>query len=186
MTRHAEQAGLTQPDRVGALETLNDDEMKKLAAFARIRSAGSTIDADDLLQGAYLRWLQSDVAIEGPQQTFNFLVGAINSQRSNAFRREKTVKSKLGERKSALDPAKEEALYESAAQRPSQDDSMFLQQLFDLLADDPDIQLLLMCLGQQATKTETMEELGWDAKKYEAVRKRKVRRIAKLTSDGVI
>ncbi len=173
-------------ERARALEALGDNRLKSLMAIANFRSYGLDVDGEDLLQGAYVRWLKSNVPVGDTDDTYKFLIGAINSQRTNSFRHKKVVKRTIGERKFAKDENSEDPVYEIAARQPSPDDSIYLQQIFDLVTDDPDVQLLLMCQGQQATRAETLLELGWDEKKYETVRKRKIRRVAKLFSEGVI
>lgn len=173
-------------ERVKALEALGDDGMKSLMSYAHLQSSGTDVDGKDLFQGACLRWLTSKVAIGGVSDTYKYMVGAINSLRSNAFRHQDVVKEAIGERKFAKVENDADPLYEVAARTTPADDALFIQQIYDLVADDPDLQLLVMCQGQQATRAEIMKELGWDDKKYETVRKRKVRRIAKLMSEGVI
>ena len=48
-----------------------------------------------------MRWLGSDKPMEDPEQTCNFLRGAISSSRSNTFRHEKVVRRYEGVRASA-------------------------------------------------------------------------------------
>lgn len=173
-------------DRAKALEALGDDNMKRLMTHARLQSSGLDVDGKDLFQEACLRWLKSEVAIGDVNDTYKYMVGAINSLRFNAFRRQDVVKETIGERKFAKGEDDGDPLYEVAARTTPPDDALFVQQVYDRVADDPDLQLLIMCQGQQATRAEIVEELGWDEKKYETVRKRKMRRIAKLMSEGVI
>lgn len=85
-------------ERAAALVALNDDQRKHLAAYAQIVSRGTGSEGDDLLQEAFARWLGSDKPIEGPEQTCNFLRGAISSIRFNLFRHEKVVRRYEGVR----------------------------------------------------------------------------------------
>jgi hypothetical protein len=68
--------------------------------------------------------------------------------------------------------------------RTSQEDSLFIHQLYDMCAGDSDIQLFLMCQCDQCTRSEIQQELGWDDNKYEAVQKRKLRLIARWMGEG--
>jgi DNA-directed RNA polymerase specialized sigma24 family protein len=63
--------------RAAALDALSEDQRKQLAGYARIMSRGTGDEGDDLLQGAFVRWLASDKPIEGPEQTCKFLREAI-------------------------------------------------------------------------------------------------------------
>ena len=75
-------------DRAAALAALDDDQRKRLEAFAHIISQGAGDEPGDLFNAAVVRWLSSDKPIDGPEQTEQFLKGAMNSIRSNKFRHE--------------------------------------------------------------------------------------------------
>ena len=72
-----------------ALLTLSTDQRKKLAALAHVKARGTTLEAQDVLQGAHDRWLRSDLS-DANDSVFDFLVGAVNSIASNDHRRRAT------------------------------------------------------------------------------------------------
>jgi DNA-directed RNA polymerase specialized sigma24 family protein len=171
-------------ERAAALLALSEDQRKHLAAYARIMSANTGEEGGDLLQGAFVRWLASDEPVEGPERTYEFLRGAMSSIRSNIFRHAKVVRHYDGVRtvpESADDDDPIELAKDSGV---SQEALVFFQQVYDLCADDEDIQLLLMSQLGLATRAEIQAELGWDNTKYEAVQKRKKRLIARFTIEG--
>ena len=49
-----------QSPKAVALLTLTADQRKKLVALARVKVRGTTLQVDDLLQGARARWLNPD------------------------------------------------------------------------------------------------------------------------------
>lgn len=173
-------------DRAAALTALGPDREKRLAGYASLARRGLDDDADDLLQGAYARWMGSDVAIAGTDETYNFLIGAINSLRSNAFRRKRAVKRALGQRAEPDADAEEDPVDGARADGASPEDSVFAQQLYDHLGDDPDLQLLVLHIAERIPRVEIKRELGWDDKKYDAVQKRKIRAAAKLICEGKV
>jgi hypothetical protein len=68
----------------------------------------------------------------------------------------------------------------------SQENAVLAEQLYTLCAHDPDLQMLLMCQNDRATKAETLSELGWDETKYETVQKRKKRLVKKWINEGIL
>lgn len=179
---------LTKPvqgnDRSAALAALSEDEVKQLAAYARIMSNGTGLEGDDLLQDTYVRWLKSSKPIEGPEQTVNFLRQAISSIRSNHFRHERVVHRYEGIRALTEDGDEEDPLDQAADPTASTEGPLFHQQVYDLCADDEEVQLLLMKQWDRATPAEIRAELGWDETKYETVQKRKRRLMIRWTLEG--
>jgi DNA-directed RNA polymerase specialized sigma24 family protein len=171
-------------ERAAALAALSEDQRKHLAAYARIMSRGTGQEGDDLLQEAFARWLGSDKAIQGLEQTFNFLRGAINSIRYNAFRHERVVLQYHGVRAVAQEDDEDDPLEQAADPAASTDTPLLIQQLYDLFAGDEEIQLLLMRQAENAAPDEIQAELDWDEKKYKAVQKRKIRLVARLMLEG--
>jgi DNA-directed RNA polymerase specialized sigma24 family protein len=169
--------------RADALNALSDDQRKQLAAYARIMSQGTGDEGDDLLQGAFARWLASDKPVEGPEQTCDFLHGAINSIRSNRFRHQKVVRRVEGERAHRQDDEEEEPLDRAADPSASTEGPLYVQQVYDL-CEDEDIKLLLMVQVDEATPDEIKAELGWDDKRYATVQKRKRRLVIRLMREG--
>jgi DNA-directed RNA polymerase specialized sigma24 family protein len=162
---------------------LNEDQRKRLAAYAEISSAGTGSDGDDLLQEAFTRWLASDKSIEGPEQTCNFLRGAIGSIRFNTFRHGKVVRRYEGVRAVPEECDEEDPLDQAADPAASTEGPLFVQQLYDL-CEDEEVQLLLTAQADNATPAEIQAELGWDEKKYKAVQKRKRRLVIRLMLEG--
>lgn len=169
--------------RADALNALSDDQRKQLAAYARIMSQGTGEERDDLLQGAFARWLASDKPVEGPEQTRKFLFEAISSIRSNFFRHERVVQRYEGERAFQQEDEAEEPLARAADPSASTEGPLYVQQVYDLCSDE-EIQLLLTAQTDRATPEQIKADLGWDDKKYEAVRKRKRRLVIQLMREG--
>ncbi|UPJ68587.1 hypothetical protein [Bradyrhizobium sp. 191] len=174
-----------QPARADALRALTDEQRIKLEVDARLRARGTSFDFEDLLQGAYERWMTSDKPVTGTAETYGFLRGAIRSIASNERRHAATIRRVHGERFTAAegDPDPAENVADPTA---SQEDSLVLNQFYDLCANDPEIQTLLMLLDEGAERAEVLQELGWDVTKYETVQKRKRKMVARLINEGKI
>lgn len=171
-------------ERVAALASLNEDQRKRLAAFARVMAANTGEDWNDFLQEAFVRWLDSKKPVEGPEQTYSFLAGAIRSIRSNKFRHDAVVLRYDGIRTFAKEDGEEDPINLAAAPGSSPDEPLRFQQLYDLFAVDGEIQLLLLAQMQNLTPAEIQDELGWDEKKYGTVLKRKRRLVTRWTLEG--
>jgi DNA-directed RNA polymerase specialized sigma24 family protein len=171
-------------ERAAALDALSEDQRKQLAAYARIMSGGTGDEGDDLLQGAFVRWLASDQPVEGPEQTCKFLLGAISSIRSNMFRHKKVVRRLEGVRAVAREEDEEDPLDQAADPAASTEVPVFFQQVYDLCDGDEEIQLLLMAQLDKGTPAEIQADLGWEEKKYNAVQKRKKRLVARWMLEG--
>jgi DNA-directed RNA polymerase specialized sigma24 family protein len=170
-------------ERAAALVALSEDQRKQLAAYAQIMSRGTGSEGNDLLQEAFARWLGSDKPVEGPEQTCNFLRGAISSIRFNAFRHEKVVRRYEGVRAVAEEGDEEDPLDQAADPAASTEGPLFVQQLYDL-CEDEEVQLLLTAQTDSATPAEIQADLGWDEKKYKAVQKKKRRLVIRLMVEG--
>lgn len=170
--------------RVAALSALSEDQQKKLAAFARTVSKGTGDDGNDVLHGAILRWLDSNVPVEGAERTYHFLRDAMQSIASNIFRHKKIVRRVEGVRVTAAHEDGADPIELAPDQRASQEETLFAQQLYDLTKDDSEVQSLLMYQAERTSRTEIMKEMGWDNKKYDAVHKRTKRLIARLAVEG--
>jgi hypothetical protein len=170
--------------RAAALQALSEDQKKQLAAYARIMSTNTGEENCDLLQSAQLRWLASDEPVEGPERTYQFLLGAMSSIRSNIFRHAAVVRRIEGVRVAASTEDEQDPIEVAPDPRVSQEAAVFSQQLYDLCADDSDMQMLLMCQLDRATRAEIQAELGWDDTKYETVQKQKKRLIARWMIEG--
>lgn len=168
--------------RSNALNALDDAQLKKLVQISRLLAPPS-IEPSDLLHGAYLRWLESDKAIESPEATYRFLVGAMKSIRSNTFRHQGVVKRALGDRIQSSEEGGDGTELLTATDAVAED-SKYAQQVFDLFADDPEIQEYIFMLFDGAKRAEIQAELGWDDQKYQAVQKRRNRAMAKFISEG--
>jgi DNA-directed RNA polymerase specialized sigma24 family protein len=169
--------------RAAALEALTKDQKKQLAAYAKIVSGGTGEESDDLLQGAFERWLASDVPVEGPAQTINFVLGAIKSIRWNIFKHKKVVRKYEGEQSFKQEDEDEDPLDNAPDSSASTEGPLFVQQIYDECGDE-EIQLLLTAQADNATREEIRAEFGWDETKYEAVRKRKRRLVIRLMREG--
>jgi DNA-directed RNA polymerase specialized sigma24 family protein len=170
--------------RGAALTALSEDQRTQLAAYAEIMSGGTGSEGGDLLNEAILRWMASDKPVEGPDQTCDFLRGAIRSIRFNTFRHQKVVRRVEGQRALKLDDEDEEPLDGAPDPAASTEGPLFVQQVYDLCGDDEEIQLLLMAQADNATPEQIKADLNWDDRKYEAVRKRKRRLMIRLMREG--
>ena len=141
-------------ERAAALLTLSEDQRKHLAAYARIMSANTGEEDGDLLQGAFTRWLASDEPVKGPERTYEFLRGAMSSIRSNIFRHAKVVRRYEGVRVVPESDEDDDPIELAKDSGVSQEAPVFFQQVYDLCADDEDIQLLLMSQLDLATRAE--------------------------------
>jgi len=169
--------------RAAALDALDADQRKRLAAYARIMSLGTGEEGDDLMQSAFARWLASDKPVEGPEQTCEFLVGAIKSLRSNIFRHGKVVQRVEGERAHKQEGEEEEPLDRAADPASSTEGPLFVQQVYDL-CEDEDVKFLLTLQADKATPDEIKAELCWDDTKYATVQRRKRRLVIRLLREG--
>lgn len=175
-----------QPARSAALAALDADQKRALAAFAKICSSGLLDDADDLLQSAYRRWLSSEEPIEGPEQTFVYLMGALSSLRFNAHRRARSEKKAFGQRLEPDNNGDADPRDAVEAEQMSAEDAVLAHQLYELMAGDQEIQMLLLHQSENAPRAEIQKEMDWDDLKYEAVQKRRIRAVAKLKLQGKI
>jgi DNA-directed RNA polymerase specialized sigma24 family protein len=169
--------------RAAALDALSADQRKQLAAYARIMSRGTGDEGEDLLQGAFARWLGSNKPVEGPEQTCNFLREAISSIRSNIFRHQRVVRRIEGERAYNQEDNEDEPLDRAADPSASTEGPLFVQQVYDL-CDDEEVQLLLMAQADRATPEQLKAEFGWDDRNYTTVQKRKRRLVIRLMREG--
>jgi DNA-directed RNA polymerase specialized sigma24 family protein len=171
-------------ERAAALDAVSEDQRKQLAAYAQIMSRGTGDEAGDLLNEAFTRWMGSDKPVEGPEQTCNFLRGAISSIRFNTFRHDKIVRRLEGVRAVAQEDDEEDPLDQAADPAASPEGPLFVQQVYDLCDGNEEVQLLLMAQADNATPDQIQKEFGWDEKKYKAVQKRKRRLVIRLTLEG--
>jgi DNA-directed RNA polymerase specialized sigma24 family protein len=141
-------------------------------------------EGQDLLQGAITRWLASDKPIQGPEQTYGFLVGAIRGITSNFWRHAKLVHHTHGRRVVAGPDDEQDPVETGEDSSVSQNDAVFAQQVYDLLAGDPEVQELWMYQSDHTTRAEIQHELGWDNTKYETIQKRKRRLVARWKLEG--
>ncbi|RYG99169.1 MAG: sigma-70 family RNA polymerase sigma factor [Alphaproteobacteria bacterium] len=174
--------GTSNGIRGAALDALDDAHMKKLTTISRLLAIAPTEPAD-LLQDAFLRWLQSDVPIEGPDRTYSYVRDAMKSIRYNARRHLEVVKGALGERMHASEEGGD--VFEMLKPHHSTvDDGKIAQQAYDLFADDPEVQEYILKLMDGASPEEIQAELGWTKLKYQAVQKRRARAVAKFIAEG--
>lgn len=173
-------------ERAEALAALGPSRVKRLSAYANLCAVGLQDGGADLLQGAYLRWLESEKPVEGPDNTYRYLRGAIKSARSNALRHDGIVRATFGDR---AEPDAEEEIdpvEEAPSGAASAEDAAFAEQLYQALAADPEVQMLVLQVSQGASRADIQQEMNWDDHKYEAVQKRKKRTVAKLVREGKI
>lgn len=180
------QRAVSAKERADALEALSTDQRKRLAGFSRLMALNTGEAGEDLLQAAQLRWLESEVPIEGPDRTYEFLCGAIRSRRSNIFRHQKLAQKVDGIRAYAASPDEQDPIEHGIDAAASQEDTVFAQQLYDLCANDTEVQTLIMYDSEGTSRAEIQAETAWDDKKYEAIRKRKIRMVARWKIEGIL
>jgi DNA-directed RNA polymerase specialized sigma24 family protein len=171
-------------ERAAALDALSEDQRKQLAAYARIMSRGTGDEGGDLLNEAFARWMSSDKPVEGPEQTCNFLRGAISSIRFNTFRHQKVMRRVEGVRAVAQEDNEEDPLDQVADPAASTEGPLFVQQVYDLCDGDEEVQLLLMAQSDNASPEQIQKDFAWEEKKYKAVQKRKRRLVIRWTLEG--
>ena len=170
--------------RAQALAALSPDQRKLLVAYAALRARNTGEEGNDLLHGAFERWLASNEPIAGADRTYDFLIGAINSLRSNIFRHAKVVRAAHGTRAVRDDETGHDPIEDASEPGQAAEAAVFCQQLYDLCAGDDDMQLLLMAQWDFATRSEIQSELGWDDTKYETVMTRRRRLAARWKLEG--
>jgi hypothetical protein len=170
-----------QSPKAAALLTLTADQRKKLAALARVKARGTTLEAADLLQGAKARWLNPDS--KAGDDAFVVLSGAVNSIASNDRRRSATVRRVEGKRLVAASVDAPDPIELAQDLSPSQDDAYLREQIYEI-CDDEEIKTLLLLLDDNATRAEILAETGWDITNYETVRKRMKKWGASLYKEG--
>jgi DNA-directed RNA polymerase specialized sigma24 family protein len=171
-------------ERSDALVALKGDQRKRLATYARFMSHGVGEEASELLQGAFARWMASEKPVEGPEQTYNFLRQAISSICSNIFRHERVVRRFEGTRVVAQQDDEDDPVEQAPDPAACTEATVFFQQVYDLCADDEEIQFLLLAQLRSGTPAEIQADLGWDEKKYKSVQKRKRRLVIRWTLEG--
>jgi DNA-directed RNA polymerase specialized sigma24 family protein len=171
-------------ERSAALAALSPAQKKQLATYARIMSGGTGDEGTDLLQEAFARWLGSDKPVEGPDQTRDFLRGAIKSIRYNILRHKRVVLKYEGVRAVTQEGDEEDPLDGAADPAASTEGPLFVQQVYDLCGDDEEVRSLLIAQVGNASPDDILAELKWDEKKYKAVQKRKRRLVIRLTLEG--
>lgn len=170
-------------ERAAALMALSDDQRKRLMAFARIRSAGTDFEDDDLFNEAVLRWMKSAVPMVGQDETCRFLVGAINGILSNHRRHERVVEKYDGRRVVAVNEDDGDPAENVADPMAATDGMTFIQQVYDL-CDDDEIRELVMAQADNAKPDDIKREFGWDDTRYDTVLKRKRRMAIRLMREG--
>ena len=162
---------MEQSIRASALLVLTGDQRKRLAAQARLKARGTSLEADDLLQGARERWLKSDVAVGGHETTFDFLWGAINSIAFNDRRRRTTVRRTDGERVVAVSADGLDPIETAPDPMASQEDGYLREQIFGLCEGDADLRTLLIYLDDGASRADILAELGGTSRNTKPSRK---------------
>ena len=156
-----------------------------MAAYARLLSRGMREEAEDLLHSAIARWLGSNVPVECSARTASFLADAMKSIRWNTFRRAKLVRKFEGERAYREEDEETEPVELGADPSQKTEEFVYAQEVFRLCTgEDEEVQLLLLAQLDNGTPEQIKTELGWDAKKFESVRKRKRRLVIQLIAEG--
>lgn len=178
--------GLT-PDQIGEiLSGLSAADWQRARAIAGSLCGGvSGWNADDLLQEAMTKFLAGERVWPVGVHTMVVLKNAMHSIASNARKRNKV---------SPIDDSVEVDSFETDDEKkgstalsttgitPEEVESgkQQIAALYAALAGDDDLHMLAIAWGEGLRGEEACKELGWDAKKYDAERKRLTRRLEKL------
>jgi DNA-directed RNA polymerase specialized sigma24 family protein len=174
-----------------ALDRLVQDsgEMARVRKLARVIAHGlSAMDAEDLLQKAMMLLLAERRKWPRGLSTWGMLKGVM---RSIAYRSRRKPDYLLAEDLGA--PSDEDSEVESSQlaegvsleadpARAAQGESELLA-VQGAVKGDEELELLVEALADGLTGMSIATELGWDAKKYDAARKRLSRRLAALKTD---
>lgn len=180
---------LTQ-DQVGeVLAGLSSADWKRAQAIAGSLCGGVTgWTADDLLQEAMTKLLAGDRVWPAGVHTMVVLKNAMHSIASNARKHNEagpidqyaevdafeTDDEKLGPTARSTTGITPEGVVSGKEQ---------IAAVYAALAGDEDLHMLAIAWAEGLRGEEARKELGWDAKKYDAERKRLTRRLEKLDPD---
>lgn len=164
-------------------------EMARTRKLARVMAYGlPSMDAEDLLQKAMLLLLTERRKWKRGLPTFVMLYGVM---RSIAYRARRKQDYLLAEDLGA--PSDEDSAVESSPLAegfsPEADPARAVEGESELTAvqnavkGDEELELLVEALADGLTGMDIAKELGWDAKKYDAARKRLSRRLAAFKTD---
>ncbi|MDI1270546.1 MAG: hypothetical protein PSV40_15770 [Polaromonas sp.] len=178
--------GLT-PDQIGeVLSDLSAADWQRAKAIAGSLCGGvSGWNADDLLQEAMTKFLAGERVWPVGVHTMVVLKNAMHSIASNARKHNKVspIDHNVEVDPFETDDEKEgPAALSTTGTTPEElvSGKQQIAALYAALAGDDDLHMLAIAWGEGLRGEDACKELGWDAKKYDAERKRLTRRLEKL------
>lgn len=176
---------LSLADIRAALDTLSAADWERARILAKLRAMGLVdISGNDLLNMAVVA-LMTSRRWPADVQPLTVLSNVMRSIASNARQRaagspvDRGVQlddlEQLGSGSSAASVRNTPEVVLSAKQR--------LQQVYDAVAQDDEMSLLLMLWADQTRGQHAQRELGWDDKQYDRVRNRLTRKLKDLNFD---
>jgi DNA-directed RNA polymerase specialized sigma24 family protein len=164
-------------------------QMARALKLARVFSSGlAGMDAEDLLQKAIVLLLAGRRRWRRGLSTLIVLKGAMRSIASNTRKKADYILADDLDSPSDEDVEDESSHLAEGVTRES-DPARVLEGESDLagiqnaVKGDEEVELLVEALADGLTGMSIAAELGWDAKKYDAARKRLSRRLAMLKAD---
>lgn len=179
--------GLTRDQVEAILAGFGDADWERAQTIAATLCGGVTgWSAEDLLQEALTKFLEGDRSWPSGVHPMVVLKNVMHSIASNE---RKSNRASPIDEQVEVDPfetgdeAEKVASVRSSSGATPEDVVSGKQQmaaLYAALAGDDDLQMLVMVWADGLRGEEARAELGWDAKKYDAERKRLTRRLEKL------
>lgn len=173
---------------LSGLQALDKTDLKRLANIGRGLAAIAGMDSDDLQNEAFVRMLESRTCSTNVD-IMGFAIGTMKSIASTAYRREKkeqadgTTSVPIAANDGGVDPADDAVSPEQEAlSRVFFGES--LGRVDAAIADDDELQLLVMGLCDGLIGKKLEELLGTDTKGLAAARKRLAKRLQKAFPEG--
>jgi DNA-directed RNA polymerase specialized sigma24 family protein len=169
---------LPQSEAAKRLAALTPLERAKLVALADGLSQNTGWGADDLLQEAFTRVIAGDRTLPAEVQT---VPAIFQIMRSIAFGVRKSGGGKIAKASKALDSVE----LESGAVNEEDLDGGAFELLHQKFEGEEEIQLVLMALGDGATRDQICSDLGLDHKRYATIRRRLRRAYNEFVAGGM-
>lgn len=184
---------LSKEDVSRAIEQLSDDDYQRIRYKARTHAAGLvSMSANDLIQETFIALLTQDRRAPSNVPFVVVVMNAMHSEASNVREREMggAIDHFVDVSEIINDDADEDEntgvsvipRTEVTPERIVSGQELY-KQLINALSNEPDLQDLSAAWAMELTGQEAVDSLGWDMKRYEAARKRLVRRLKDVKED---
>lgn len=176
------------PAEVGAaLENLSPAEWKKIKIMAGVYAKGLILlSRDDLIQETFAALFSGDRRFPREAKPANVVINAMHSEASNCREREKNGAVDhhvdVATLTQSMDEDGDLSVVPSTEITPERiaENRQLMAAINTLVEDDPELQDLVAVWCLDMKGQDAAEYLEWDMKKYEAARKRLVRRLDKM------